>query len=186
VTRRLSSAAILVALILVGCDEPWRSKLYPTTWFPGFADAQGRALQDFSRVGYRQGTAQPPANPPGATYDVTQAPYNADASGNTDTTAAIQAAIDDAAQAGGGVVYLPAGTYKIAPGANGYALWISASKVVLRGAGPGRTFLFNDQQDMRHKTMVRVSPFAGDRWWFGMRGSSVPITRDVTKPTRTL
>jgi len=51
-------------------------------------------------------------------YDVTQPPYNApctlfDTLPAVDATAAIQQALDDAGTAGGGIVYLPAGWYKI-------------------------------------------------------------------------
>src|SRR2546423_4847448 len=44
-------------------------------------------------------------------FDVTAAPYHARGDGFADDGPAIQAAIDDAARAGGGIVYLPAGTY---------------------------------------------------------------------------
>ncbi|GAB6012251.1 glycosyl hydrolase family 28-related protein [Viscerimonas tarda] len=46
-------------------------------------------------------------------YVVTKAPYNAVANGTTDNTAAIQQALNDAGAAGGGLVYLPAGKYKV-------------------------------------------------------------------------
>lgn len=45
--------------------------------------------------------------------NVRQAPYNAKGDGTTDDTAAIQAAINAVAAAGGGTVYLPAGIYQI-------------------------------------------------------------------------
>lgn len=44
-------------------------------------------------------------------YNITNEPYNADASGATMSTAAIQQAIDDATAAGGGIVYVPAGVF---------------------------------------------------------------------------
>jgi len=43
----------------------------------------------------------------------TDAPWSADASGRTDAAAAIQRAIDDVVAAGGGVVLLPAGRYRL-------------------------------------------------------------------------
>lgn len=49
------------------------------------------------------------------TYNVTQAPYNADDTGATNAYDAIKDAWDDAIAAGGGIVYLPTGTYKIYP-----------------------------------------------------------------------
>ncbi|MFD0693593.1 glycosyl hydrolase family 28-related protein [Paenibacillus sp. GCM10027628] len=45
-------------------------------------------------------------------YDVTSAPYNADATGAADVSAAVKQALTDA-QATGGTVYFPAGTYRI-------------------------------------------------------------------------
>lgn len=52
----------------------------------------------------------PDSSGPGI-YNVTAAPYNADNTGATITSDAIQQAIDDAHQAGGGIVYIPAGVY---------------------------------------------------------------------------
>ncbi|ETT77125.1 glycoside hydrolase family protein [Paenibacillus sp. FSL R7-277] len=53
----------------------------------------------------------PASSGPGI-YNVTAAPYNADKTGATITSGAIQQAIDAASQAGGGTVYIPAGVYK--------------------------------------------------------------------------
>lgn len=46
-------------------------------------------------------------------YVVTDAPYNAKADGTTDNTTAIQAALTAAGNAGGGIVFLPPGKYKV-------------------------------------------------------------------------
>ncbi|MEK6796478.1 MAG: glycosyl hydrolase family 28-related protein [Spirochaetota bacterium] len=43
----------------------------------------------------------------------TEAPYNADATGKTDASSAIQKALEAAANSGGGTVFLPAGRYRI-------------------------------------------------------------------------
>jgi hypothetical protein len=46
-------------------------------------------------------------------FNVTKAPYNADSTGNIFAQPAIQSAIDDASKAGGGIVYVPYGIYKV-------------------------------------------------------------------------
>jgi len=56
--------------------------------------------------------------------------YGADRTGASNATAAIQSAIDDAEAAKGGVVYLPAGNYRIDTG-----LSISDASVHIKGAG---------------------------------------------------
>lgn len=90
-------------------QDTWRSSLYPADWYPGYQDASGRFLQDYSYAGYYKGEAEIPTNLLGTIFNVIASPYNADNTGLTDTTAAIQHAIDDAQAAGGGVVYLPSG-----------------------------------------------------------------------------
>ena len=52
----------------------------------------------------------PASSGPGI-YNVIDAPYNADSTGATITSDAIQQAIDDAHAAGGGIVFIPAGVY---------------------------------------------------------------------------
>jgi len=62
--------------------------------------------------------------------------FGADRSGVTETTAHIQAAMTAAKAAGGGRVYLPAGTYMVA----GLTL-TDADHIIICGDGPGRTIL---------------------------------------------
>lgn len=78
--------------------------------------------------------------------NVTQSPYNAAGDGVTDDRLAIQDAIDDAGAAGGGKVYLPAGTYLLdssvtvnAPSGNPACLVIESGNVFLEGDGRGAT-----------------------------------------------
>lgn len=118
----------------------WRSALYPEDWDPSFTDADGRFLHDFSYAGYRAGEAPLPTLA-GPTFDVTT--YGADPTGTSDATAAFQAAIDaaeDAGAAGTAIVDVPAGTYRV----DGL-LTVSASNVVIRGAGSGATFVYFTQ-----------------------------------------
>ena len=58
-------------------------------------------------------TNVPPSSGAGI-FNITEAPYNADSTGATIVGNIIQQAIDNAGAAGGGTVYFPAGTYKIA------------------------------------------------------------------------
>jgi hypothetical protein len=74
--------------------------------------------------------------------------FGARGDGIVDDTESIQAAIDYVSGHGGGIVYLPAGTYKIMPQASvamdrtqANALHIAADNVVLTGDGPALTRL---------------------------------------------
>lgn len=118
-----------------GEPELWRSELYPEDWTPGFADREGRFLHDFSWAGYHNGELALPVEIPGVEISVLD--HGADPTGETDSTAAIQATIDAVAQAGGGVVQLPAGSYRCDD-----RLLVSTSGVVIRGDGPDSTFLW--------------------------------------------
>ena len=143
----------------------WRSSLYPLNWKPGFQDKAGRFLHDFSYAGYHMGDLPIPDKYPGKWYVVTTSPYNADNTGKTDATQAIQKALDDAGKAGGGVVLLPAGTYRVKPLPGDYAaLHMSYDKVVLRGAGRHQTFIFNDEPKMRSKVILYARPAASASW----------------------
>ncbi|WP_051450827.1 discoidin domain-containing protein [Actinospica robiniae] len=101
--------------------------------------------------------AAPIARPRTGYIDVTQAPYNVDATGASDVTAALQNAIDTASAAGEGV-YLPQGTYKISAPLN-------VDNVKVLGAGEWYTVLtgtnveFNGSQNPA-STNVEVSDLA--------------------------
>lgn len=187
----MKSLLATLLLVLIGGTllqgQGWRSNLYPEDWAaPGlekdfYTDA---FLQDFSYAGYHRGEVPIPTNQEN-TVDVTGAPYNADNTGMTDATAAIQAAINQVQADGGGVVFLPAGTYtlSVADDSN-EALRISASNVVLRGAGKDQTFLLNETVEMRSKRIIRVEAFSGVNWDGGPRDeASILITHDLRGPT---
>lgn len=84
--------------------------------------------------------------------------YGAVGDGATDDTGAIQAAIDAAGQAGGGVVYLPPGTYSVSrtspPGNYNYSLLIKDSHVTIQGAGMGATTI--KMADGQNGTILRT------------------------------
>ncbi|MEK8132213.1 S-layer homology domain-containing protein [Paenibacillus filicis] len=156
-----------------------RSRLYPEDWYPGFKDQKGRFLHDFSYTGYHRGEIPLPDTNGLQRIDVTQAPYLADSTGNSDSTAAIQQAIYDAGAQGGGVVYLPAGTYQVSaqPGKD-FSLSIPSSSIVLKGAGMNKTFLYNATENMKSKDIIRV----GDGDW-RKTGTSTKLSKSVTEPT---
>jgi hypothetical protein len=166
---------------------PWRSDLYPEDWMPPTEAAvnfdSSAFLQDFSYAGYRAGNEEIPAVA-GPEWLVTDAPFFADPTGVSDSTNAIQAAIDAAANAGGGVVNLPAGTFSVRPqGSNAYALRINTSGVVLRGAGTGQTFLCNTSTEMNNKRVVLVQGPSNASLTAAGSASS-PITTDLLGPSK--
>ncbi|MBT8494985.1 MAG: hypothetical protein KJO07_18190, partial [Deltaproteobacteria bacterium] len=120
--------------------------------------------------------------------DVTEAPYGADPSGGVDSTAAIQAAIDDVGQAGGGVVHLPPGTYRVAPPAGKQqALHIGYSGVVVRGAGPQQTRILNTATNMRTKRIIDVRPDPDVHYiWYHDAGDSVALSEDADIGARSI
>ena len=135
---RTYCAAVLLTLFTLACPgpqpRPWRSDLYPQDWTPSFTSGSGRFLHDFSYAGYRNG-ADLPKSDAKKKFDVTG--FGADATGATDSTAAIQSAIDAAEDNGGGVVFVPAGLYTC----DG-ALLVDASNIVLRGEGPDKSRVY--------------------------------------------
>jgi hypothetical protein len=113
----------------------WRSALYPDSWTPGLTNTTGRFLHDFSYAGYHRGEVAPGSALPTQSFDPV-ALHGADPTGASDSTAALQATIDDAG-AQGGIVQLPPGLYRV----DG-RLTVTRSRVVLRGAGAGQTRLY--------------------------------------------
>jgi hypothetical protein len=107
----------------------WRSDLYPEDWTPQLEDGEGRFLHDFSYAGYRGGGVELAQDLPALTIDLV-ADHGADASGESDASPALQAAIDAAADAGGAIITVPAGLFRLDT-----PVTVSASKIVLRGEG---------------------------------------------------
>ncbi|NJK32039.1 MAG: hypothetical protein HC927_06235 [Deltaproteobacteria bacterium] len=148
-----------------GEPETWRSALYPEDWTPGFTDEEGRFLHDFSYAGYHKGELELPDTVPGVTISVLD--HGADPSGQSDSCPAIQATIDAVVQAGGGVVQLPAGSYRCDD-----LLTLSASDVVIRGEGPDATFLwFTRSANMSDRAHLRIGGTLSN-------GAEYPLTSD--------
>src|SRR5277367_3513720 len=75
------------------------------------AHTAGFTIQQVVTAGYLTGTSTALSHQTDWLNVVTR--YGADSTGSTDATAAIQAAVTAAIDAGGGVVYLPSGSYKV-------------------------------------------------------------------------
>lgn len=174
-TNRLATSAMAGWVVCAGmiqsvaaqeAEKAWSSALYGEDWspLPGLSFADDKIIQDFSFAGYGKGEREIPDLAGVRRFDVV-ADFAADPSGKTDATAAIQKAIDAAASAGGGVVYLPAGTYRIRPEKNRrYALCVRKSGVVLRGDGPDKTFLLNGSFEMREKVILLFQAPSDAEW----------------------
>ncbi|MDQ8182041.1 glycosyl hydrolase family 28-related protein [Pelagicoccus sp. SDUM812005] len=185
-------ACFLTCLLLsvaANCQDAWRSSLYPSDCRApnredGLNFAEDAFLQDFSYAGYRMG-ASALRWEAGEIFDAVEA-FGADPSGQLDATAAIQAAIDAAEVAGGGVVYLKAGSYRLSvPEGEARCLEISSANIILRGEGTERTYLFNTTTEMRNKRVIRIRPSDGGSWT-SRRSDPIRLTRDELGPTNTL
>lgn len=187
-TKYFRLLRFLLAVALPGTvSMGWESTLYGPGWqaTPALSFETDKIVQDFSFAGYRRGEVPLPVMPPGLTYDVVTG-HGADPTGVVDSTVAIQNAINAAVAAGGGIVWLPAGIYKISPqGANAYCLQIASSGVVLRGAGTGQTFLLNTETVMRNKNILNITgPSAAA--WTTVQTPSSNITTDLPGPVTQL
>lgn len=158
--------------------QSWRSNLYPEDWTPGYMDSNGRFLHDFSYAGYKMGLEEVPYVTKNVT-DITKSPYNADNTGQTDVTEIITTALNNVGKAGGGVVYLPAGTYKIAVNlSRNDALRIQHDNVILRGAGSNQTFLVNTTTNFRGKQVIYITG-PGASPWDTPVGNTVLVSQDI-------
>lgn len=139
----------------------WRSELYPEDWTPDFTGPEGRFLHDFSYAGYRLASEEPGSSLPALTIDAV-GEHGADPTGETDATAALQAAFDAAAQAGGAVVRLPAGLYRV----DG-RLEVRGSNIVVAGVGAEQSRLwFTAVEGMEyraHLTFAGAPKLGADR-----------------------
>ncbi len=183
--RILLVLGMTVSGLRAQATAPWKSSLYDETWSPLPAKSfdSDKLVQDFSYAGYHRGE-RPLPEVAGPVFDAV-ADFGADPAGITDSTAEIQAAIDAAAAAGGGVVFLPAGTFRIAPsGGSSFALRITNSDIVLRGAGVGRTFLLGTSTEMRSKRLIEVT--GPSPYWTWNSGTVIPITEDLPGPAMSI
>lgn len=168
-----------------------------TVLFPGYAGSAAAAvselwgqngehwtprsrLPDFSFAGYQRGERALPTLPPG----VSVKEFGAKGDGETDDTAAFQAAL---AQVKQGAIEVPPGRYRLTG-----LLEITRSGVVLRGAGPDKTILFFPQplNDLKPNwgattSGQRTSNYSWSGGFITIRGrfDSAPLT-DIIEPAQ--
>ncbi|RSM90553.1 hypothetical protein DMH04_03550 [Kibdelosporangium aridum] len=105
----------------------------PELWLQFVANPYNHPqIPNIAYAGYRFG--ERPPNRPSRTNVLR---YGAKPDGSADASVAINQAIKDVGSAGGGVVYVPAGTYRI-----DHIVEVGYDNVILRGAGSGQTTLF--------------------------------------------
>jgi hypothetical protein len=150
---------------------PWRSALYPEDWQPDPA-ALGPSLDDYSYAGYALGAREPGAPTDAPHFAVADFGLALDGSGlpdpTSDSTAPIQAAIDAATAAGGGIVDFAPGAYRIDD-----RLFVRGSGVVLRGAADGSSrlrFTRTDGMNFAAHLTVGAAP---------RLGSHLPLTEEA-------
>ena len=98
--------------------------------------------------------------------------YGAVGDGSTDSTSAIQAALDAAAAAKGGVVFFPSGVFKISA-----ALDLGSNthhNVTIQGSGSGQTFSVGDGCTVIKQTSTTAHGITtGGTLWFALRDISI-------------
>jgi hypothetical protein len=124
----------------------WRSVLFPEGWTPDATLESGQFLHDFSYAGYRNSESPIPTELDLPVFSIS----DFGAVEGEDATLAIQSTIDAATEAGGGIVSIPEGLYRCDD-----LLIVSASNVVLRGAGSEKSRLyFSRHLDMSDKSHI--------------------------------
>lgn len=164
---------------------PWRSELFPDDWTPPGPDDDEAALEDYSWAGYAAGLRDEGPPEGVALWDVLDHGLPVDDAGapdpEVDAGPAIQAALDAARDAGGGVVLLPPGTMRV----DG-RLRITGEGVVLRGAGVDRTrlaFTRTEGMDFAAHLLVGGPPRLGAHVPLvadaASRGHALPLAPDA-------
>jgi hypothetical protein len=183
--KHFVAIAFFLLLPVATKAQEWRSTLYETDWIPphereGLSFLSDSFIQDFSYAGYHRGERPLPNITIGIVDVVTE--FGADPTGELDSTSAIQTAIDQVGQNGGGVVFLPEGTFKVSRQEGQiFCLRIRHSGVVLRGAGKDSTFIFNTTINMRQSQVIQVQ--GSSTSWQTQRSSPLKIARNYPGPT---
>ena len=152
--------------------SPWQSVLFPDEWVPHRSVGGVPGLVDFSYAGYAAGLRREGPSADATVFAAADFGLGLLGDGRADpeidATASIQAAVDAAAAAEGGIVQLPPGQIRVDD-----VLSIQASGVVLRGAGSDVTELvFTRSEGMSHRAHLTIGATP-------TLGPDLPLTADA-------
>ncbi len=153
------SLLVTVQLVWLPCAQAEESNLWkqfqaakPAGYIP--------VLPDFSYAGYDYSESPIPDTSSWASFDVTA--YGAVADDGNYDDIAIQAAIDAAEAAGGGIVFFPPGRFMISPTETvGENIFINSSNILLKGSGSGAggTEIFKDKMKVNNgRYIFEIAP----------------------------
>ena len=125
-------------------------------------------------MGYHGGNNRFPDTVPGKIFNVRD--FGAVGDGEANDTSAINAALEAADGAGGGMVFIPAGKYKITD-----RILIKSSNTVLRGDGPQATFIQPaiPLKQVDHFLSSNSTKYSLYSWWSGFLGISGPVSISI-------
>lgn len=139
-------------------------------------------LPDYSYAGYHRSEQAIP-RVEGPVFNIID--YGAKPDDGKSDRAAIQAAIDAAAAAGGGVVFVPKGRFDLGQKSDAGSLFIRSSHIVVRGAGAGRSILHMSEALAPPPPMrLWASPYVIQVSSSGQTEKVGAIARDVARGDR--
>jgi len=151
-TKHSISYLILSALIVLFVSNTWATESVLWQQFKAAKSSNTEpTLPDFSYAGYDYSESEIPDTSDWAVFNVTA--FGAVADDGEYDDEQIQAAIDAAEAAGGGVVLFPAGRFMISPNETvGENIFINGSNIVLKGQGSqaGGTEIFMDKMKVQN------------------------------------
>ncbi|WP_066630874.1 glycosyl hydrolase family 28-related protein [Labilibacter marinus] len=152
--------AVLLVVWLISCQETPQKNNYPNILNEFLKDSKNSILPDYSFAGYHYGESNIP-EVTATQFNVTE--YGAIANDGLDDTEAIQATVDAAGQAGGGIVFFPQGTFHVNMDSTQLdIIKINYSHIVMRGSGSGEngTIIYSGSQTTQPEEQSPwLSPF---------------------------
>lgn len=151
---------LLATLIITSCSLKIEEANHPKILLDFIENGSKSILPDFSYAGYAYGEKEVPIVD-AKVYNVTD--FGAIANDGIDDTKVIQAAVDAAGIAGGGIVFFPKGTFDVnSDTTKTDIIYINYSNIVMRGSGSGEdgtTIHSHSHTTQREDNSPWLSPF---------------------------